>query len=335
MVCPLRCVSLSAWTYGRRTASGWGRAESTAAGDAVAGSPGAPFPRPDRRSGGRLGGVLLVVAALLLGACSRAPQPGQPAGGRPAIRIASFDFAESRAVARLYADGLRRAGYPVTEVEGLGAREVVEPALEQAAVDFVPEYTGTALRFLTGQPAAAGADPAAVHRALRTAFAARGIAVLGFAPAEDRNGIVVAATTASLHSLRRISDLRRVAATMVFGGPPECPQRPLCLPGLRERYGLRFAAFRAMPTRVATAEALESGEIDVGLLETSDPRLATSPLTLLDDDRGLQPPDNVVPVVRQRIVDAYGPGFAAAVNAISATLTTAALVRLNQDFRGR
>ena len=85
-----------------------------------------------RRHTGRGAACWLVLAALLLAACST-PPPQPDASGRPAIRVASFDFAESRAVARLYADALRRAGYPVTEVEGLGAREVVEPALEQSA----------------------------------------------------------------------------------------------------------------------------------------------------------------------------------------------------------
>ena len=32
----------------------------------------------------------------------------------------------------------------------------------------------------------------------------------------------------------------------MFGGPPECPERPDCLPGLRRTYGLRFRAFAAL-----------------------------------------------------------------------------------------
>ncbi len=279
--------------------------------------------------------ICLLLPALAAAACAPAAGPAPQAVDRPTIRIASFDFAESRALAAVYAEGLRGKGYPVTVVDGLGSREVVEPALEQDAIDFVPEYTGTALRFLTEQTVSAAANPRAVHRELRNAFSARGVAVLEFAPAEDKNGVVVTTGMAAAHGLHRISDLRGLAGTLTFGGPAECPQRPLCLPGLRQRYGLTFGNFRPMPSRAVTAEALAAGEIDVGLLESTDPRLADGRLTLLDDDLGLQPPENVVPVVRQRIVDAYGPAFVAVVNQISATLTTAALVRLNRDFGSR
>ncbi len=265
--------------------------------------------------------ICLLLPALAAAACAPAAGPAPQAVDRPTIRIASFDFAESRALAAVYAEGLRGKGYPVTVVDGLGSREVVEPALEQDAVDFVPEYTGTALRFLTEQTVSAAANPRAVHRELRNAFSARGVAVLEFAPAEDKNGVVVTTGMAAAHGLHRISDLRGLAGTR--------------LPGLRQRYGLTFGNFRPMPSRAVTAEALAAGEIDVGLLESTDPRLADGRLTLLDDDLGLQPPENVVPVVRQRIVDAYGPAFVAVVNQISATLTTAALVRLNRDFGSR
>ena len=48
--------------------------------------------------------------------------------------------------------------------------------------------------------------------------------------------------------------------------------------------------------------ALESGEIDVGLLETTSGRLGDGRLMLLDDDRSLQPRENLVPVVRGELV---------------------------------
>ena len=289
--------------------------------------------RPSRWTG--LLSISLLLPVLAAAGCSRAAGPLPQDPGRPVIRIASFDFAESRALAAVYADGLRGRGYPVSVVDGLGSREVVEPALEQDVVDFVPEYTGTALRFLTEREVPASADPQAVHQELRNAFSGRGVAVLEFAPAEDKNGIVVTSRTAAARGLRRISDLRTLAGRLTFGGPAECPQRPLCLPGLRQRYGLDFGTFRPMPSRAVTVEALEAGEIDVGLLETTDPRLAGGGLTLLEDDLGLQPPENVVPVVRQHLVGVYGPAFVAAVNEISATLTTAALVRLNQEAGSR
>lgn len=284
-----------------------------------------------------LAGWLTALLLVCLGCTESGSGDDEPEAdpARPAIRIASFDFAESQAVAQYYAAALREAGFNVSLLTGLGSREVVEPALEQDVVDFVPEYTGTALRFLTDVQLGRGADPAVVHERLQRAFAPRGVAVLAAAPAQDQNAVVVSARTARTFGLRQISDLIPISGGLTFGGPPECPRRPLCLLGLQATYGLRFEAFLPMPSRDVTVAALESGEIEVGLLESSDPRLAGGELLLLDDDRGLQPPENIVPVVRKEIVDAYGPEFVRVVDAASARLTDERLIELNRQAAER
>ena len=78
------------------------------------------------------------------------------------------------------------------------------------------------------------------------------------------------------------------------------------------------------------AEALDSGEIDVGMLETTDPHLADGKLVALADDRRLQPPENVVPVVRRTLLDVYGPAFTRVLDSVSAQLTTTSLAELNR-----
>jgi osmoprotectant transport system substrate-binding protein len=274
--------------------------------------------------------ALVLVAAAVAG-CSPAPPPPPQDPRRPSIVVASFDFPESEILAELYGQALRRRGYPVELVARLGAREVVEPALEQGKVDLVPEYLGTALTFIDdGGPPPSG-DPEATHARLREAFAGRGVSVAAFAPAEDRNGFVVTGDLARRRGLERISDLAPLAGRLTFGGPPECPDRPLCLQGLRDRYGLRFARFVAMPSRRVTADALETGEIDVGMIETTDASQLGQDLVQLQDDRGLQPAENVVPVVRRQVVDRYGAGLVRLLDAVSAQLTTAGLTGLNRQ----
>jgi osmoprotectant transport system substrate-binding protein len=84
-----------------------------------------------------------------------------------------------------------------------------------------------------------------------------------------------------------------------------------------------------MPSRVATVEALLTGQIDVGLIETTDARLAVAPIQLLIDDRGLQPPENVVPLVRTATLDRWGE-LRVALDEVSARITTNDLVQLNR-----
>ena len=212
-----------------------------------------------------------VAIALSLAAC----QPGGQTTGVPdegAITIASFDFDESEVTAELYARALRAAGFEVRHVRRVGAREVVLPALEHGLIDVVPEYAGSALEFLGGH---ATADQRATHEALRLALGPRGIEPLARASAQSRNGLVVTSQTATDHALRTISDLRALAPELTLGGPPECPERDLCLPGFRSAYGLDFESFLALDSGgPVTAEAVQRGTVDVGVLFTSDGSLA-------------------------------------------------------------
>jgi osmoprotectant transport system substrate-binding protein len=279
--------------------------------------------------------LLALVAALVLALAgcdrSQAPPPPPEDPARPTIRLASFDFPESELLGQVYGQALSQHGFPVEQVVQLGSREVVAPALEQGKIDMVPEYLGSALNFLNDRDRVATADPRQTHARLEQAFAPRGVSVLAFAPALDRNGFVVSGDLARSHHLERISDLAPLARQLVIGGPPECPQRPLCLKGLQEVYRLSFARFESMPSRAVTAAALQTGEIDVGMIDTTDPSLLRpgADLVQLADDRRLQPADNVVPVLRRELRALYGPPLVSLVNAVSAQLTTVELTKLN------
>jgi osmoprotectant transport system substrate-binding protein len=284
------------------------------------------------RHGIRRAACLLALALLVAGCQRDEPAPTPPEDPRrPTIQLASFDFPESELLAELYGQALVRHGFPVQQVVQLGSREVVAPALEQGKVDMVPEYLGSALNFLNDRDRVATADPALTHARLEQAFAPRGVSVLAYAPAQDRNGFVVSGDLARRHGLEKLSDLAPMANRLSLGGPPECAQRPLCLKGLEAVYRLRFARFEAMPSRDVTAAALRTGEIDVGMIDTTDPNLLKpgADLVQLDDNRRLQPADNVVPVVRREVVDAYGPPLVQLLNAVSAPLTTTELTKLN------
>lgn len=120
-----------------------------------------------------------------------------------------------------------------------------------------------------------------------------------------------------------------IASQLVLGGPPECPERPFCLQGLEGTYGLEFKEFSPLDAGgPLTVEALKSGNIQVGLLFTSDPAIAVNDFVLLEDDKQLQLADNLVPVVRSEILDDM-PDVADLLNAVMAELSQEALTDLN------
>ena len=283
------------------------------------------------RRAGPTAALVVAVVMLVASGCSEAGERPPPAEDprRPIITVTSFAFPESETLAEVYGQALRRQRYPVEVVARLGGRDIVQPALEQGRVDLVLSYLGTALNFLY-EGRVATADPRTNHRRLQKALGPRGLRVLAFAPAEDRNGFVVAGDLARRRSLERISDLQPIARELVFGGPPECPDRLLCLKGLKDVYGLEFARFEPMSSRTVTADALENGEIHVGMIETTDGNLAERDLVQLQDDRQLQPAENIVPMVRNEVINAYGPALVRLLDAVTAQLTTRDLIGMNQ-----
>jgi osmoprotectant transport system substrate-binding protein len=266
-------------------------------------------------------------------AASRAVEVGRRG---PVITIGSFDFPESVLLAYVYGDALAAAGFPVRVLPNLGSREVVDPALMSGLLQIVPEYSGSALEFLSLGRQSATSSGAATSRALAQWAAGDGLATGRPSDAQDTNVIVVTAATAAHYHLRSIADLARWAPRLAFGGPPECPDSAYCLPGLRKTYGLRFGTFIGLDAGgPLTLQALEAGDISVALLFSTDPAITSQHLVVLTDDRGLQPAENVVPLVRRSVVVRYGSRVLAVLNSVSARLSTLSMRAMNAQVEMR
>jgi osmoprotectant transport system substrate-binding protein len=275
-----------------------------------------------------------LVLAVLCAACTGPSHRGSPqaSAGRAdaTITVGSFNFPESVLLAHIYAGALAAKGFPVRVVPDLGTRELVDPALMNGLIQLVPEYTGSALNFLSLGRLVATSDAAATYRSLTRAAERLDLVAAQRAPAQDANAIVVTAATAARYHLRSIADLLKVAPRLVFGGPPECRERADCLPGLKRVYGLRFKTFVATDTGPLTLQALDAGQIGAALLFTTDPGIPARHMVILDDTRALQPAENITPLIRRSTVERYGPRLLATLNAVSARLTTTTLLHLNE-----
>lgn len=265
----------------------------------------------------------IIVLALVATACGS----GDSADGEP-ITIGSFNFNESVIVAEIYAQALEGAGYEVERSMNLGNREVVKPALESGEIDLVPEYVGTIDSFLGGSPTS---DPEATHAEAKQLYEELGVTLLAYSPAEDKNAYVVTSETATTHGLTTISDLEPVAADFKFGGPPECPEREFCLLGLQTVYGLEFEEFVPLdPAGPITIAALEGGDVDIALLFSSQGVIAEKGWVVLDDDKGLQPAENLVPAIRLEVVEAFGSDLTSLLDEVSQKIIQEDLIEMNK-----
>jgi osmoprotectant transport system substrate-binding protein len=238
--------------------------------------------------------------ALAAACCACASAGGSGPAGRAGeggqhgavITVGSFDFPESVLLADLYAGALAANRFPVRVLPDLGPRELVDPALLSRLIQVVPEYSRSALEFVSVGRLSVTSDAAATSTALAGQVAGRGL----------------------------------VAPRLIFGGPPECPESIYCLRGLRQVYGLRFRAFVPLDAGgPLTLQALEAGYIGVALLFSTDPVITADHLVVLAGDRGLQPAENVVPLARRAVVAWDGPRLLAVLNIVSARLTTGSL----------
>lgn len=276
-------------------------------------------------------GASMVALALITTACG---STGGPASASPkgTIKVGSFNFSESIILAHIYGGALKNKGYTIEYRDKLGNREIVEPALEKGDIDLYAGYAATDLNFIDkklGVDLEASSDAQANVQKLNSRFAAKGIKALTPSPAIDQNAFAVTKATADQYHLAKLSDVSAVASKFTLGGPAECPQRPFCQPGLEQTYGLKFKAFKSLdPGGPLTYAALKRGDIQIGLVFSSDGGIQANDFVVLEDDKHLEAADNVVPIIRSAVANGEVTSL---LNSIDAKLTTAALTSMNKS----
>jgi osmoprotectant transport system substrate-binding protein len=261
----------------------------------------------------------------LAGGPSDAPAAGPPAAA-DVIKVGSANFTESRLLAEIYSQALEVKGVKVERSFGIGSREVYFPALQDGSIDLIPEYTGNLLQEIDPQATATASDQ--VYQEL-TQKLPDPLIVLEQSAAEDKDAVVITQETAQRYNARSIADLAPHCGELVFGGPPEFAERPYGLPGIERLYNCTFADFRSLDAGgPLTIAALTDGSIQAADLFTTDPTIADRGWVVLEDPENNFAAQNVVPLVNETKASDQ---VRQTLNAISAALTTDALLELNRE----
>jgi osmoprotectant transport system substrate-binding protein len=198
------------------------------------------------------------------------------------IVVGAANFSENQTLGLLYKIALDAAGYSAT-VTQIGNRELYEPDLEAGKVQVVPEYAGTFTEFLNKKVNGASAAPLASGDVDKTVAALKllagkvGLTVGKASKAADQNAFAVTKAFADKNSVKTLSEFAQMCSgsATILGGPPECPQRPFCQPGLEKTYGLKVGQFASLDAGgPQTKNALKTGAITIGLVFSSDGALA-------------------------------------------------------------
>ena len=286
--------------------------------------------------------LALVVALALLGAAcgddddggddnANAAQDDGGAPDGPAITIGAQDFTESAVLSEIYRQRLEAEGFEVS-IQNLGGfRDIEIGAFDGGDINFAAEYAASMLEFLNDNAAEATNDATETTEKLQGYLDDKNLTALEPSDAQDRNQFVVTDGKSEETGLETMSDLAEEGAELTVGGPPDCETNAYCMPGLRRVYGVDLSSgFTPLDSQTAIADALEADEIDVGVLFSTTGELTRGGFVVLEDDREMLAADNVVPVVTDELVEAYGDELANVVNEVSAALTTDELTDLNK-----
>jgi osmoprotectant transport system substrate-binding protein len=261
-------------------------------------------------------------------ATSAAPassNPLAPGGGSGSIVVGSANFPESELLAEVYVIALQKKGIKATAKLNIGTREAYYPEMEKGALTIFPEYNGTLLTVAVDKTATAKTT-AAVDAALAAKLPST-LEVLNPAPAQDSDSVTVTAATAAKYHLKTIADLKPYAAKLVLGAPPEFKTRPDGTAGLKDTYGLTFKSFVPLDeSGPVTLKALTSGRVQAADVFTTTPQILSDKLVTLADPKSNFAAQNVIPLVYK---SAMNPTIIATLNAVSAQLTTSALLQMD------
>lgn len=266
-----------------------------------------------------------VGAALALAGCASSnplspTSSGSSGGGSTStITVGSQAYPSNEIIAEIYAQALEGDGIKVERKFNIGQRDAYMPSIKSGEIQLFPEYTGNLLQYF--DKTATATTPDDVYAALQKALPDN-LAVLDQATASDQDSYTVTKKFADKWNLKTIADLANVKEPLTVGANPEFADRPYGPKGLKSVYGITVG-FKA--TGDTTVEDLVAGTVNIADVYTSDPRIKTDDLVVLQDPKGLILASNVVPLVSKDVKDK----IADVINAVQAKLTPEALVDLN------
>jgi osmoprotectant transport system substrate-binding protein len=278
--------------------------------------------------------VITALLALVSAGCgsSNPLGGGEISGDLKSITVGSADFTESKIIAEIYAQALEANDFTIKRQFGIGSRETYIPAVQDHSIDLIPEYTGNLLQYFDEKATATTSD--AVLLALLKALPGD-LSILYPSPAEDKDTLAVSDATAREWNLKTIADLAKRSPEVKVGGPSEFQTRQTGLVGLKEKYGLDIspANFVAISDGggPATVQALTSGAITAANVFSTSPAIEKNNLVVLEDPESVFLAANVVPLVASQKMSNT---LKSVLDAVSAKLTTEALIQLNTAVEG-
>ena len=241
------------------------------------------------------------------------------------VTIGSKTFTEQYILAEMLGQWIEaRTDQETVGLQSLGTT-VLFDAIVAGDIDVYVDYSGTVWAELMGRKDLPGRSAvlAGVTEWLQGEHGLRVVAGLGF---QNTYALGMRRERAEELGIRTISDLVRRAPSLEIGGDYVFFDRAEWL-AIESHYGLVFRAERSMDPALMY-EAVGAGQVDVISAYSTDGRIESMDLVLLEDDRRVIPPYDALIVANARLAR-EAPEVLAALEALAGTIDAAQMRRMN------
>ncbi|MDO8358539.1 MAG: ABC transporter substrate-binding protein [Devosia sp.] len=229
-------------------------------------------------------------------------------------------------------------GIATTDKIQLGATPVMRQAITAGQIDIYPEYTGNGAYFFNAADKPIWNDAKAGYDEVKKLdYDANKIVWLAPSPANNTWAIAVRTDLAQPNSLTTLSDFGKYVAgggTIKLAASAEFVNSPAALPAFQTAYG-----FTMKPEQLVTlsggdtaatiaAAAQQTSGVNAAMVYGTDGGIAASGLTVMDDDKGVQPVYQPTPIIREAVLTQY-PQIADLLAPVFAKLDLVTLQTLN------
>lgn len=257
---------------------------------------------------------------------------GQAQAQNPVLRVGARVFTEQTVLATLTAEYLKTKGYDVQITSGLGSN-IARSAQETGQLDLLWEYTGVSL--VSYNHVNEKLDSDATYQRVKTLDAQKGLVWLS--PSKFNNTYALAFPEKIAQQYPQVNTISQLNEAVkrapkkshVLALDTEFANRPDGLVGLTQTYGLVFTRedIRQMDAGLVYT-ALRNGQVFAGLVYTTDGRLDSFRLKVLEDDLHYFPDYTAAPVIRKDYLDAH-PELATLLTPLANLLDNATMRQLN------
>ncbi len=250
--------------------------------------------------------------------------------------IAGKLCAEPEILSNMYIELIEQDTSLTVELKpGMGKTTFLFNALKNKNIDIYPEFTGTALAEFLKEDAVS-TDSTEVYNQAKEGMSKK-FNMDMLAPMKYNNTYTLAVPEAyaEQNQLETMSDLQNVSSQVKVGFTREFADRNDGYIGITKLYGFTFPNLQTMEPKLRYS-AIASGDIQLMDAYSTDSELQRYKLKVLKDDKGLFPPYQGAPLMRDETLKQY-PEVAEALERLSGQITDDEMRAMNYqvDVEGK